>query len=95
MANQKKPKLNLPSSLLKGMDSEEKESFIQGYLSCGIIRETLADFLHSKISSSHKESESKSTYDSPSWSELQADGNGYRRALREVINLLDQGVNDE
>lgn len=30
----------------------------------------------------------KADYDSPSWAYRQADQNGYRRALRDVINLL-------
>lgn len=71
---------------LKGNElSEIKKDFAQSIY----LRKRLTDILQGRIESTREKLVSSDTYMSPSWAHLQADGVGYERALREVINLLE------
>lgn len=72
-------------------DPEEKARFKKYIYGCKTLLErqtAIIDELESDLDS--KESD-PSQYNSPSWAALQADRNGYRRALRRIkqINNLD------
>lgn len=48
----------------------------------------LTKYLDEKIKTEEIKALSTSTYDSPNWALLQADKNGYNRALNDLIKLL-------
>lgn len=80
----------MKTSLLSGIDEKDQEEVIQSFRSSLRFREQLIKVLSTKIEASRKESITKSSYDKPAWSEYQADNNGYERAVREVISLLNE-----
>ncbi len=86
----KQPQKNLPSCLSNRV--KDKRAYEQYYNegSTRAIRKVLAEELMSRIEQACKESESKEKFDLPAWMEYQASNIGYRRALRELIRLLDK-----
>lgn len=54
------------------------------------VREVMVDVLKDMVEINQTNSEKSSKYDCPNWSFNQADSVGYRRALREVINILEK-----
>lgn len=73
----------------KGLAVDLKEEVSLSFKSSSIVRKRLRQLLEEKIASSQKGSISKDSYDSPSWGYLQADNNGYLRALHEIISLIE------
>lgn len=53
-----------------------------------LMREAMLEILQAKLTSRDAQQISQSAYDSPSWAYLQADSNGYKRAVVEMIDLL-------
>jgi len=71
---------------LKGVEAEQFKDYVRN---CTSIRERLTDILEEKLPTC-KEVD----YDCPSWSHKQADSNGYERALKEMLRIIeirDQG----
>lgn len=73
-------------------DPKEKEQFKKYIYGCRSLLErqnTMIDEMENELDQLETET---SQYDSPSWAALQADRNGYRRALRKIkkLNKLDQ-----
>lgn len=73
---------------LSGLDDDAKELMEGYYNGSPLLRERLKELVENKIDNRRKESESLKSYDSPSWVYLQADNNGYNRALKEIIELI-------
>jgi hypothetical protein len=66
------------------VSKEEQEQFEEKIKSSQIILDRLTEICYNMI----KESENRDNdYDSPSWAYKQADSNGYRRALENIIKL--------
>lgn len=73
---------------LEGLkDPSEREQFKQTVIGSKKVLDKAREIVYNSI----KEAEKVriSDYDSPSWSHKQADQNGYVRALREVMLLLE------
>lgn len=71
----------------KGLDTQLEVDVKSAFKSSTVIRARLADLCSEKIDTSL--STNKAQYESPSWAYMQADGIGYRRAMEEVISLLE------
>lgn len=71
---------------VQGIAPEKKEPFEQLLRNSSIVFAKLTEILENLDRDSLKTT--KTDYDSPSWAYRQADQNGYRRALRDVINLI-------
>jgi len=69
-------------------DPKEKEEFKALVLSTNAVRSRLSDIIEKM-----KEKPKKADYTVGSWAYLQADSNGYNRALEEVQKFL--GVEEE
>ena len=80
----------MKSNLIAGLEPQEKEEVVASFKASGLIRERLTAILEKKIQSSKTNKVSIDTYLNPSWAYLQADANGYERAIKEVISLLSE-----
>lgn len=78
--------------ITSGLKGQEAAIVREEYLSSPSLRKRLVELLIKKQEHSYNERISKSAYDNPNWSLLQADQVGYERAMKEVISLL---VNNE
>lgn len=75
--------------LFSGLKGEERENLKNNYKSIKAITDaTIRRLLSTKIADSITRSEDPETYKIAKWSEFQADGLGYRRAMREILALL-------
>jgi len=72
----------------KGLSPEKKEEVRSDFQASGALRERLASILQEKIDASRKASILKDSYESPNWAYLQADINGFVRALEEIQSIL-------
>jgi hypothetical protein len=73
---------NLSNNAAKEFSEDIKGESAQRLLS--LLEEVLSE----EMDKSYKESESKVLYDKPCWPERQADANGYRRCLRDVLQTI-------
>ncbi len=92
MSNQNKNKLSIPNSFSKYIPKGDRENYIE-YYHCEAsreIRKILRKVAEDKIETATIASERKGRYELPCWAEYQADEVGYRRALREMVALLDR-----
>ena len=78
----------MKTSITKGMTEEETKEISMEFISSVYLRKRLVEVLEDRIASSRASVIASSSYDSPAWPFVQADNNGYERALREVISLL-------
>lgn len=78
----------LNSRLTKGLEENLKEHVGESFISAHGFLNVLADRLEEKIEEKVKANEAAAAYEKESWALYQADSMGYRRALREVINLF-------
>ena len=72
----------------KGKDKQLEEDIKSSFKSSVVVRARLAEICSDKIGAAM--TTHKNQYDSPSWCYEQADAIGYRRALEEIISLLDK-----
>ena len=72
----------------KGLDKEIAKEIVQDYKGSSLLRERLTKIIEDKSYSSDKASLAKDGYDCPNWAYKQSDTVGYRRALREVVQLI-------
>ncbi len=72
----------------KGLEPDQHDKIKGAFKSSAEVRARLTDICEDKIATAM--STHKSQYDSPSWPYEQADTVGYRRALEEIISLLDK-----
>lgn len=73
----------------KGLDSDAKEEMINHYKGSGILRKRLSQIIEDKIDAKTRESLNASDYELSNWAYKQADSVGYRRALQEIISLIE------
>lgn len=67
--------------------ASEREEFTKVVLNSSLVLDKLRKIVYNRVISGEKVA--PSDYDSPSWSHKQADSNGYARAYREILELLD------
>ena len=68
---------------------EERTRFYNSYNVNTELLDVIAGALKSKLDATDTQAVSPEGYGSPSWAYKQADFNGYKRALTEVIQLLE------
>jgi len=74
---------------IKGLPEDDKKKMYDEYLYSRGVLLKLREILVGKSQASLKKQRAEVSYESPAWSEKQADGNGYQRAIEEIItNLL-------
>lgn len=74
---------------ISGLEDKQDVDDVKGsYASSKLIRERLATILREKSNSRERASMEASDYDCPNWAYKQADAQGYKRALSEIISLL-------
>ena len=90
MMSSKKPQI--PSSFSKHIPKGDRENYVEYYHceACREIRKLLRKVAEDKIETATISSERKTKYELPCWAEYQADEVGYRRALREMIAILNK-----
>jgi hypothetical protein len=76
------------SWFLGAATDEEKQKRRQIVLGSTDLMQLLEELLKRKLESKHQAALLKTDYDSPSWALLQADSVGERRALAEIIDML-------
>ena len=77
----------MKTSWTKGLDSQQQED-VKSSFKAGIrLRQRLSEMCESKSSTSL--TTNKEQYESPNWCYQQADNVGYRRALKEIVSLLE------
>lgn len=87
------PNSEIPSQLLDLLDSPSDKERVSGYFNVPAtksIRKLITLLLENRIELSRQKSESPDKYGLPAWAEYQADQNGYRRAFKEIIDLLNR-----
>lgn len=77
----------MKTSWIKGLDEQGEADIKASFKSSSRIRARLTELCEDKINSSLNTN--KAQYDSPNWCYQQADNIGYRRALKEIISLLE------
>jgi hypothetical protein len=83
----KQDKQGLPKELVQDCtNKEEKEQFLQQVASAMPVLNKYRHAIEKRLRSN--EVTSKTDYDCPSWSHKQADDNGYKRALTEILKLF-------
>ena len=75
-------------SITKGLEKDQAEEVTLAFKSSGVIRERLIKIAQDKITTADKASMSDSGYDNPNWAYKQADTQGYKRAISEIISIL-------
>lgn len=71
-----------------GLDEQQKKDVRGDFKSSLIVRKRLAKMLEDKINSNLVASYDKETYNTANWAYMMADSVGYRRAMKDVINLI-------
>ncbi len=71
----------------EGVSKEKKQEFKELVQSAKIVLDKLQEMVYNRINNGERVSQAD--YDSPSWAYKQADRNGYLRAYREFLSLLD------
>lgn len=69
-------------------DPEEAKRFRQYMYSSKGVLDRLTQILDTKVEELDQLEADVAQYDSPSWAALQADRNGYRRAMRQVKKII-------
>ena len=80
----------LKTSLLKGLNEKDKEEMTGLFVQSLRLRQQIIKTLDEKLKVIDAESVTKDGYDSPSWAYKQADIIGYKRAVKEIISLLEK-----
>ena len=80
----------MKSNLTKGLNAQDAEEIKGLFLSSLRLRVQLIKLFEEKKASAEGEALTKEGYDSPSWAYKQADLIGYKRALSEIISILEK-----
>ena len=78
----------MKSSWTLGCKPQQMEEVRKEYASSPVLRERLHKLLQDKLDVSEQTSQAKVNYEKPSWAYHQADANGYKRAINEIISLI-------
>lgn len=73
----------------KGLDKELSRDVVATFKGALIMRNRMKKMLEDKIDSAERGSRNKEGYDCSNWAYKQADTIGYKRAMQEVISLLE------
>lgn len=71
----------------KGKDKQLEADIKSAFKASTVVRSRLTEICEDKIASAM--TTNRSQYDSPNWAYEQSDAIGYRRALEEIISLLE------
>lgn len=74
----------------KGLDKDAIKELRGDFISSQKVRKRLTTLCEKKISTADTKARDKDGYDCPNWAYKQADIQGYKRALHEVISLLEK-----
>lgn len=91
--DQKKTNPQIPSFLLDHLTgSANKETYKKYFLArnCSEIRRLLAKEIHERINSSVRKGDNTDKFELPSWPQMQASEVGYRRAMREILDIIER-----
>lgn len=67
----------------------EKEETRQLLSLCKPVLDNLAEMCYNTVKNTEAEMLTKINYDKPSWSAYQADLNGYKRAYKEILTMIE------
>lgn len=79
----------MKTSLLNGLEEKDKMEMKGLFIEAARLRKRLTDILEDKYKSMDLETLGKDGYENASWAYKQADAIGYKRAIRELQNLLE------
>lgn len=79
----------MKTSLLKGLNAKDELEMKGLFIEAARLRKHLSDILEAKYKSIDIETLGKDGYENASWAYKQADAIGYKRAIRELQNLLE------
>jgi hypothetical protein len=74
----------------KGLKKDEAIHIEERFAASSLLRKRLTDILETKVKSDEVNILSKDRYTDPSWAYRQADHIGYKRAIYEVLSLLNE-----
>lgn len=80
----------MKTSWTVGLDEQQIKDVKGDFKSSLIMRKRLAKLLEDKINTAIVATLDKNTYDTANWAFLMADHVGYRRAMKEIINLISE-----
>ena len=72
----------------KGKDKQEVDDIRSTFRASLIIRARLAEILDGKVGATERACMDADNYDCANWAYKQADAQGYKRALSEIISLI-------
>jgi len=73
----------------KGLEADAKAEMKLHFNSSVQLRKRLGVMLNDKIDAKNREMMKDDAYSNPSWAYLQADSQGYKRAISELISLIE------
>ena len=88
MTTSLKRNLKLGESLVRGKNPHERQKVEESFKAAPSLLRALADRLEINLESKVKDSEGIKQYLNTNWTLYQADNRGYRRALRDVLNMF-------
>lgn len=71
-----------------GLTEQQEKEVRSEYAHSPVLRERLSKILRDKVDVSDTAAQAKVNYEKPSWAYYQADANGYKRAINEIISLI-------
>lgn len=74
----------------RGLPSEATKDIKQSFKASTLLRARLHSMLLDIIEERRKGQVQEALYDNPNWSYLQADRTGYERAVRDIIELIQE-----
>ncbi len=80
----------MKKSITSGLDDLQAKEITAEYQSSATLRKRLVELLEKKSELAYKERIKNTTYESPNWGFIQADGVGYERAIFEMIALISE-----
>lgn len=78
----------LHDTLTRNVSGEKLEIIEESFAEAKTFLTELQSLMEARLAEKVKASEANQNYESPSWALIQADNVGYRRALREIMNLF-------
>lgn len=79
------------SKLTRGLQGSELEAFERSYQNAHTVLDRISEVLQKEMTSLIKEEDAPERFENPNWAYYQAYMNGQRKAVRDLINLLDKG----
>ena len=80
----------MKKSWCSGLEPELAKEIRMAFKSSLILRKRLAELLRSKEEDNYRSNISVSEYDNPNWAYKKADSVGYARAIRSIIELIEE-----